>query len=150
MRKLAIPLVLLAGRRGAVGAARHASCPSGFVPDEDQGYALVGVQLPDAASLQRTRAVSSKVEEILARSRGIARYNTIAGFSFFTRTAASYGGTVFVGFKPWDERDEPTSSTAERSSRRLNRQFAAHPRGARRSRSRRRRSPASAPRAASA
>ena len=70
IRKLAIPLVLLAGGRRRCRAASGASCPSGFLPDEDNGYALIGVQLPDAASLQRTKAVFKKVEAILGQHRG--------------------------------------------------------------------------------
>ncbi len=60
------------------------------MPDEDQGYAVIGVQLPDGASLQRTMAVYKKIDAILAKEEGIRTYNGIAGFSFFTRTAASY------------------------------------------------------------
>ena len=58
------------GVAGVVGGARRASCPSGFVPDEDQGYAVIGVQLPDGASLQRTRAVYEQVDAILAKQPG--------------------------------------------------------------------------------
>jgi HAE1 family hydrophobic/amphiphilic exporter-1 len=106
VRKLVIPLVLLAGVAGA-SAAIGRKLPSGFLPDEDNGYALIGVQLPDAASLQRTKAVFKKVEAILGSTEGIRTYNTIAGYSFFTGSAASYAGTGFIGFKPWDERDRP-------------------------------------------
>ncbi|HEX3694070.1 MAG TPA: multidrug efflux RND transporter permease subunit [Polyangia bacterium] len=106
VRKLAIPLVLLAAVAGA-SAAIGRKLPSGFLPDEDNGYALIGVQLPDAASLQRTKAVFKKVEAILGHTEGIRTFNTIAGYSFFTRSAASYAGTGFIGFKPWDERGRP-------------------------------------------
>jgi HAE1 family hydrophobic/amphiphilic exporter-1 len=103
IRKLAIPLVLLAG----VGAGTWfigKDLPSGFVPEEDQGYAIIGIQLPDAASMQRTYAVAKKMDEVMSHIEGI-NYRTItAGFSFFTRTAASYVGTSFVSLKPWDER----------------------------------------------
>jgi HAE1 family hydrophobic/amphiphilic exporter-1 len=106
IRKIAIPLVLLAGVT-AVSVVLGGKLPSGFVPDEDQGYAVIGVQLPDGASLQRTREVYSKVDAILAKQPGIRTYNGIAGFSFFTRTAASYTGTGFIGLAPWDDRKTP-------------------------------------------
>ena len=106
VRKLAIPLLLLAAV-AATSAAIGRKLPSGFLPDEDNGYALIGVQLPDAASLPRTKAVFKKVEAILGRTEGIRTYNTIAGYSFFTRSAASYAGTAFIGFKPWSERERP-------------------------------------------
>ena len=121
VRKLAIPLLLLAGVSGiSLLLARHV--PTGFVPDEDQGYAVFGVQLPDGASMQRTKAVYAKIDAILAKEPGIRGYNGIAGFSFFTRTAASYTGTGFVGLKPWDERkgDDMTSAAI---LKRLNAQF---------------------------
>jgi hydrophobic/amphiphilic exporter-1 (mainly G- bacteria), HAE1 family len=106
IRKLAIPLVLLAGVACAA-ALMGKKLPSGFVPDEDQGFALIGVQLPDGASLQRTREVFGKIDAILAKQPGVRMYNGIAGYSLFTRTAASYSGTGFISFLPWDERKTP-------------------------------------------
>jgi HAE1 family hydrophobic/amphiphilic exporter-1 len=106
LRKLAIPLILLAAVTGA-SVLLAGKIPSGFIPDEDQGYAVIGVQLPDAASLQRTKAVYQQIDRILASEPGIRTYNGVAGFSFFTRTAASYLGTGFMSFKPWTERRSP-------------------------------------------
>ncbi len=111
VRKLVIPLALLAAVVAvSVGIGRK--IPAGFVPDEDQGYAIIGVQLPDGASLQRTKAVYEKVADIVAKQPGIRTYNGIAGFSFFTRTAASYLGTGFIGLRPWDERKTPELSSS--------------------------------------
>jgi hydrophobic/amphiphilic exporter-1 (mainly G- bacteria), HAE1 family len=106
VRKLAIPLILLAAVAGLSGVIGR-KLPSGFLPEEDNGYALIGVQLPDAASLQRTRAVFKKVEAILAKTEGVQAYNSIVGYSFFTRSAASYAGTGFIGLAPWSERERP-------------------------------------------
>jgi HAE1 family hydrophobic/amphiphilic exporter-1 len=112
IRKLAIPLVLLAGVTG-LSYLVGTKLPSGFLPDEDQGYAIIGVQLPDGASLQRTKAVYEKINAIISKQPGIRTYNGVAGFSFFTRTAASYLGTGFIGLKPWDERkSDDLQSTA--------------------------------------
>ncbi|MDB4974240.1 MAG: efflux system, inner rane transporter CmeB [Myxococcaceae bacterium] len=105
IRKLAIPLVLLLGVTGAAYFVGN-KLPSGFLPDEDQGYAIIGIQLPDAASLQRTRAVVKKVEKVMEGVEGVNFRTTVAGFSFFTRTAATYTGTGFVSLKPWEERGE--------------------------------------------
>lgn len=105
IRKLAIPLILLLGITGGAYVLGN-KLPSGFVPEEDQGYAIIGIQLPDAASLQRTREVTDKVDKIMASVEGVNYRTTVAGFSFFTRTAASYVGTGFVSLKPWDERGE--------------------------------------------
>ena len=125
VRKLAIPLFLLAGVSiAALALGRR--LPSGFVPDEDQGYTVIGVQLPDGASLQRTMAVYRQIDEILAKEPGIRTYNGIAGFSFFTRTAASYTGTGFAGLKPWEERKTP-DLTATAIIARLNAAFSRIP-----------------------
>jgi len=122
VRKLAIPLVLLAAVAVTSGLIGR-KLPSGFVPDEDNGYAIIGVQLPDAASLQRTKEVFSKVQDILGHTEGIRFYNTVAGYSFFTGSAASYVGTGFMGFAPWDKRDRP-DLTAKAIVAKVNKQFA--------------------------
>jgi HAE1 family hydrophobic/amphiphilic exporter-1 len=109
VRKLAIPLILLVGV-GALSAKIGRGLPSGFIPDEDQGYALIGIQLPDGASLQRTKVVLDQINEILAHEPGVATYNGVAGFNIFTRTAAPYTGLAFIGFAPWDARPEELTS----------------------------------------
>jgi HAE1 family hydrophobic/amphiphilic exporter-1 len=103
VRKLVIPLGLLLGV-SVLSLLVGRKIPSGFVPDEDNGYAVCAVTLPDAASLQRTTEVFKKVSAILARTEGVQYYNTIAGYSALTRTSASYVGTAFIGFRHWDER----------------------------------------------
>jgi HAE1 family hydrophobic/amphiphilic exporter-1 len=125
VRKLVVPLTLLAGVVAA-SVVIGRKIPAGFVPDEDQGYAVIGVQLPDGASLQRTKAVYEKIADIVAKQPGIRTYNGIAGFSFFTRTAASYLGTGFIGLKPWDERKAPELASSAIVSG-LNAKFAAIP-----------------------
>ena len=62
------------------------------------------VQLPDAASLQRTDAMMKQVEAILANTEGIQGYTTVSGFSLLTRTAAPNTGLLFINLKPWHER----------------------------------------------
>ena len=98
--------------------------PAGFVPEEDQGYIMAAVQLPDAASLQRTEEVMSQVEEILGGFDAIESYTTISGFSMLTGTTQSNAGFAFLQLKDWDERpDRPDH--ASYLVRRLNGQFAA-------------------------
>jgi HAE1 family hydrophobic/amphiphilic exporter-1 len=106
VRKIAIPLLLLAGVTG-ISVLVGSKLPAGFVPSEDNGYAVAAVQLPDGASLQRTRAVFKKVEEVLGNTPGVRYYNTLAGYSFLTRSSASYVGTAFIGLDPWDTRNVP-------------------------------------------
>src|SRR5512136_1440110 len=75
VRSLAFVLILI----GLIFVlVRH--IPSGFVPEEDQGYLLVNAMLPDAASLERTDAVMRKVEAILGKNKAVEGFNTITGF----------------------------------------------------------------------
>jgi len=78
--------------------------PTSFVPEEDYGYMLMSVQLPPAASLERTDAVCRKIENVLAQTDGVQAYTTIAGFSLLTRVTASNYAFYFIGLKEWDER----------------------------------------------
>jgi HAE1 family hydrophobic/amphiphilic exporter-1 len=125
VRKLALPLALLLVVAG-ISLLIGRKLPSGFLPDEDNGYAVVAVQLPDAASLQRTRAVFKKVEGILGKTEGVFGYNTIAGYSFLTRTTAAYTGTAFIALKPWDDRASP-DLTVQAIVKKLNAEFSRIP-----------------------
>jgi HAE1 family hydrophobic/amphiphilic exporter-1 len=81
--------------------------PSSFLPEEDQGYLFAGIQLPDAASLQRTDQATQKVEAILAKMPGVAGYTTINGFSMLSGVSNSYSAFFFITLKPWAERNSP-------------------------------------------
>jgi HAE1 family hydrophobic/amphiphilic exporter-1 len=81
--------------------------PTGFVPDEDQGYLFVNVQLPDAASMERTDVVCKQVEAILEATPGVGDYNTVAGFSLISQSSATYNAFFFVSLEPWHERTTP-------------------------------------------
>ncbi len=78
--------------------------PTGFVPTEDQGYVFVDVQLPDAASKQRTLQVMEELNKICAETPGVADYISVTGYSLLGGSAASNVGFVAVIFEPWEER----------------------------------------------
>jgi HAE1 family hydrophobic/amphiphilic exporter-1 len=79
--------------------------PTGFIPIEDQGYMLATVQLPDGASLQRTRAVLDKVGALAKRTAGVDKVITIAGVSALDNNASlSSGGVAYIILKDWDVR----------------------------------------------
>jgi HAE1 family hydrophobic/amphiphilic exporter-1 len=78
--------------------------PKSFLPDEDQGYAYVNVQLPNGASLERTTAVVQDVEKIITNTPGVQNSTCFVGFSLLSFVRTSYNATFFVTFKPWDER----------------------------------------------
>jgi len=78
--------------------------PTGFLPTEDQGYAILSVQLPDAASQQRTREVMKRVDEILKETPGVVDWFTIGGLSLLDNSSAPNAGTLFVMFDDWEKR----------------------------------------------
>jgi multidrug efflux pump len=100
--------------------------PSGFLPEEDQGYFFVNVQLPTAASLQRTDEAAKRIEAILKETPGVQTYNTVVGFSLLSFVNTTYNAFYFVTLKPWDER-VPEGLTAEVITRRLNQRLAKLP-----------------------
>jgi HAE1 family hydrophobic/amphiphilic exporter-1 len=103
VRKAVVGLALLVAFAGGAWLL-GGRLPTSFVPEEDYGYFLLNVQLPPAASLERTDAVCRKIDQLLAKTEGIANFNTIAGFSLLSRVTASNYGFYFIGLKPWDER----------------------------------------------
>src|SRR4051794_11482583 len=103
IRKAAIGMLLLAGFALLAGGLGR-RVPTSFVPEEDYGYFLLNVALPNAASLQRTDAVCRKVEDILSKTEGLGAYNAIIGFSLLTRVTAPNNGFYFVGLKEWNVR----------------------------------------------
>jgi HAE1 family hydrophobic/amphiphilic exporter-1 len=99
-------LVLFAVFAG--GLAKKA--PTGFITEEDQGYAFVNVELPVGASLQRTDEVCKQAEKILSETPGVRMYDTIAGFSLLSLSNATYTAFFFVSFEPYDERKTKQTS----------------------------------------
>ena len=97
--------------------------PGGFVPEEDQGYILGMVLLPDGASLQRTNATLKKVEKIIAQIDAVENSTTVAGYSIPTSTIQPNAGAIFIQLKDWDERPNPEDH-AQEIVRRLNEAFA--------------------------
>jgi HAE1 family hydrophobic/amphiphilic exporter-1 len=127
IRKVAVALVILAVF-GAGAAFFSSKVPSSFLPDEDQGYFYVNLQLPSAASLERTDRVAQKIENILTHTPGVEYTTTVVGFSLLSFTRSTYNAFFFVTLKPWDER----KSRAEQFQvikARLNRELSQLPEG---------------------
>jgi HAE1 family hydrophobic/amphiphilic exporter-1 len=103
IRKSVFALILLAGFGVAAGFF-GSKIPSSFLPDEDQGYLYINLQLPNAASLQRTDEVARKIESVLAATPGVRYTTSVIGFSLLSFVRTSYNGFFFVTLKPWDER----------------------------------------------
>ncbi len=80
--------------------------PGGFVPQEDEGYLMAVVQLPDGASLERTYEVTDRINEMLADVPGVKDYVTVNGLSILDGARSSNAATVFIILDDWDERTE--------------------------------------------
>jgi multidrug efflux pump len=78
--------------------------PSGFVPQQDQGRFVVGLQLPDSSSLERTKAALKKVDEITRQSKGVAHTISVAGMSFVQQATGSNFASLFVTLDPFELR----------------------------------------------
>jgi multidrug efflux pump len=100
-----------------------ARAPTGFIPDQDQGRLIISIQLPDAASLQRTRAAMARVEAITRHTPGVDHTVGIAGMSFVLGANSSNFGSMFVILKPFAERRSPALH-ANAIMARLRRQWA--------------------------
>ena len=127
IRKSALALVLLAAF-GIAGMVFARSLPSSFLPDEDQGYAFINMQLPNAASLGRTAAASRDVEKILSDTPGVEYYSSIVGFSLLSSVRTSYNAFYFVTLKPWSDRKTRAGQYQEIKGR-LNHQLSKLPQG---------------------
>jgi HAE1 family hydrophobic/amphiphilic exporter-1 len=100
--------------------------PTSFLPEEDQGYVYIGLQLPNASSLQRTSEVARRVEQIAMGTPGVKTCTSVIGFSLLSTVYNTYSGFFFVNFKPWSERTKSDESY-EAIKAHLNRELAKIP-----------------------
>ena len=84
-----------------------AKLPVGYIPNQDQGRYYIAVQLPDAASLQRTQKVVDKIGAIIGKTEEVVHTTGIAGQSFSLNGNDAIFGQFFVTLKPFDERHDP-------------------------------------------
>lgn len=106
IHKSSVALILLAGLAVLAGVTgKH--IPMSFLPDEDQGYIFAGVQLPNAASAQRTDQIMRQCEEVLKNTPGIQYYSTVVGYSMLSGVQNTYSGFFFITEKEWSDRKAP-------------------------------------------
>ena len=106
IRKSTFSLVFLGLVAVAVGILGK-TLPSGFLPEEDQGFLFVNVQLPFAASLERTSAICKQVEDIALATPGVKHCTTVAGFSLLSFSRNTYSAFLWLSLKDWGERTKP-------------------------------------------
>jgi HAE1 family hydrophobic/amphiphilic exporter-1 len=103
IRKAAVVMVLLvvAGLAAWLFSKR---LPTSFLPDEDQGYFYINMQLPNSASMGRTSEAAKRVEEVLAKTPGVQYTTSVIGFSLLSYVRTSYNAFFFVTLNPWEDR----------------------------------------------
>jgi HAE1 family hydrophobic/amphiphilic exporter-1 len=107
----------------ALTAWGYLTMPTGFLPTEDQGYAIVSIQLPDAASQERTRKVVERLDKFFANEPGVENWSVLGGLSLLDGTQQPNAATVFIIFKDWDDRRD-ASLSQDAILDRLHRKFA--------------------------
>ena len=103
IRKAAVVMALLVIAGGAAWLF-SVHLPTSFLPDEDQGYLFINMQLPNSASLERTSAAARQVEKVLTDTPGVQYTTSVVGFSLLSYVRTSYNANFFVSLKPWEDR----------------------------------------------
>ena len=103
LKKTAVLVTLLLAFSLAAGFFAN-RVPSSFLPDEDQGFLYVNMQLPNSASLERTSQAATQIENILSSTPGVKYTTSVIGFSLLSFVRTSYNAFFVVTLKPWDER----------------------------------------------
>jgi HAE1 family hydrophobic/amphiphilic exporter-1 len=106
IRKAALSLIFLAGI-AVLAYFIGGKLPSSFLPEEDYGYVYGALQLPNAASMQRTSEAARKVEKIILATPGVQGVTSVIGLSLLSRVQDTYSAFFFITEKPWDERKKP-------------------------------------------
>ena len=109
VRKSAFSLLLL-GLVALAAVWSGKTLPTAFLPEEDQGFLYVSVQLPFAASMDRTVAACKKVEDMVLATPGVESCTTVAGFNLLSFTRNTYSATFWVSLKDWSKRTKPEES----------------------------------------
>jgi hydrophobe/amphiphile efflux-1 (HAE1) family protein len=103
IRKAGVVMVLLVVA-GVAAWFFGKNLPTSFLPDEDQGYVYINMQLPNSASMERTSAAAKEVENVLAKTPGVQYTTSVVGFSLLSYVRTSYNAFFWVSLKPWDDR----------------------------------------------
>jgi HAE1 family hydrophobic/amphiphilic exporter-1 len=103
IRRFSIALVLLAVF-SVTGILIGNRLPTSFLPEEDQGYMMVSLQLPYASSMARTSEAAAQVEDVLQHTPGVETVSSALGFNLVAGTQNTYNAFFFVELKDWDKR----------------------------------------------
>ncbi|HVW22011.1 MAG TPA: multidrug efflux RND transporter permease subunit [Opitutaceae bacterium] len=127
IHKSGLSILILAGFAAGAFFLSKTLAPS-FLPQEDQGYLYVQLQLPNASSLQRTAAAARAVEDAMRRTPGVEHFTSVIGFSLLSQVYNTYSAFFFVTLKPWSER-RGAAEQSDAIQARLRQAFARIPEG---------------------
>ncbi len=116
IKRMVVALVLLAGFLYAVWHLFQI-IPTSFVPQEDQGYAMAAIIMPQAASLDRTQAIAERVDAIFKKLPGVATRSMVTGYSLLDSGFKTNAGTFFVTFTDFDSRYKDIATAKEQNAR---------------------------------
>jgi len=108
--RVVLLLVIVIGLVGLLGK----KIPSGFIPEEDQGYFMMSINLPPASSLQRTDEITKKIDAIMEKEESFLSYTLVNGYNLLTSSMQPNAASMFVSLKPWEERTETSKQIVER------------------------------------
>jgi HAE1 family hydrophobic/amphiphilic exporter-1 len=94
----------------ALAAFLFLTIPKGFVPDEDQGYLMTVIELPDASTITRTESIVTEINKITLATPGVSATVALAGYNIVEGIQQPNAGIVFVVLEPWSERTTPETS----------------------------------------
>src|SRR6185312_4501966 len=121
IRKAGFSMLLLLGV--AIFAGWFGShLPQSFLPDEDQGYVFAGLQLPNAAPLQRNDEASKRIEEMILKTPGVHSVTAVLGFSMLSGAQNTYSSFYWITLQQWAER-KPPEEQYEGIKKHLNREL---------------------------
>lgn len=106
LRRALVGLVLFIGL-SVVAILGLNELPTGFVPQEDEGYCLISFQLPDGATLERTKAVMDQINQFADELPAVRTYISIGGYSLLDQAVTSAAGFLVITFDDWSEREAP-------------------------------------------
>ncbi len=119
-------LLIVYGGLLAMTALGFKIVPKGFIPEQDKGYLVVNVQLPDGASLERTDRLVNQLSKITLETEGVAHVIAVPGYSTLLGTNISNVGGMFVILSPFEERKEHKELHAVRVAAELQKKYNAH------------------------
>ncbi len=106
VRRALISMILFGGICVLTGKG-FTALPTGFLPEEDQGYVMISVQLPDAASRERTEEVVEQIATALNETPGVEDFIAVAGYSLIDSSNMSNAAAIWVIMDPWEKRTSP-------------------------------------------